>query len=1197
MSTIQDLFSQPIDRRIEKVIQFQDREEERLRQEIDEYVVTDNIASSIEHLLDVLDDGSTAGGGAEIGVWVDGFYGIGKSSMTKYLGFALDGRRKIGETPFRDLLKNKLTSIQLQQRLSTVATRFNPAVVMIDLSTVQSAGKTGEPVSAVVFRQVLRWAEYSQVTKHALLELYVEEEGRKEEFLSAVAKRNRDWYAIRDNSMVGGGIASQVAAELFPDVFPTERSFSNLRIETDNEAMDQQVRRMFDLIERRTGSRNLIVILDEAGQYVAPSDDLVLNLQGLAQNFKSIGGGAAWIIATAQQTLTELLEARNTTNLFKLKDRFPISVQLKADDIETITNKRLLAKSKDGAEKLRHLFAQHGDKLRVNTRLEEAKGYTNTFDADRFVDLYPFLPQYFRLLMNVIARLARSTGGTGLRSAIKVVQETLIGAASGDGAFASRPVGTLVTVVDFFDVLRHDIEGAAAYRHVVDAVDKTIRRFGATSQEAAVAKSVAVMQLLDDFPLTRHNLAALMVESVGAEPHESAVSAAVDALQQDPGVPLEEIDGRLRFLSDRSAELQREWREIQPNSHEQRQTIADALRDHLLPQDPKTQIYGAKQIRGKPTLFFQRSRQTLRNAAGDVDVEIRLVPDAEFTGARATANEDSLQPTAAAQVLVVAGIEKKLFDTVRDAFACARMQKSLRSGTRDADEAEFLQSLEDRRRGAETAIADGLRIALENGSVIYRGTDIAVHSQAASFDTALTTAIKAVAEELFNHFPNAAVSPSATAAEKLVKTKDHSTITSQDDPLDLLSGGTGAFKSSHPAVQDIRDYTNKKGTMDGRTLLDDFAREPYGWNKDVTRYVVAAMFVASQISLRINGKPYTTVDAAVVDAFKSNNSFAKVGLDAPPKPLDQAILKRAKEAVIELTGDTAIMPIPARLEQALRDALPELTQQARTAHNVAARLGLGVTDRLADTISEVESLTSAGQEALLRAVADEERTLLSQLVFMREVEGKLSGALGQVIERLQGELNLVDRLATGGTFRILRDEAAAIFDTVDALLESSDPRGIQADLQRFEQQLTEMVTTYAAIERADLTGRVATWAAQIEHKSEWKKLAPDTQERLRPTLQRLQSDVLPEHDDPYQQLKLLHHERISRTTLFGDLGETVDREATKVVPPKPTGDSTPIALPSERLMKKDALVRLTQLAQAVEELPPDATVQFVIGEE
>lgn len=1197
MSTIQDLFSQPIDRRIEKVIQFQDRKEERLRQEIEEYVVTDNIAASIDQLLNELDQDFSGGTNSEIGVWVDGFYGIGKSSMTKYLGFALDSRRTVGGTPFRDLYRTKLSDPRLQAKLNAVSARFNPAVVMIDLSTVQSAGKTGEPVSAVVFRQVLRWAEYSQVTKHALLELHVEEEGKKEEFLKAVAQRNRDWVSVRDNSVVGGAIAGQVAAELFPDLFPTEKSFANLRIDTDNEAMDQQVRRMFDLIERRTGSRKLIVILDEAGQYVAPSDDLVLNLQGLAQNFKSIGEGSAWIIATAQQTLTELLEARNTTNLFKLKDRFPISVQLKADDIETITNRRLLAKSNEGAQKLRGLFSQHGDKLLVNTRVEEAKGFKNSFDADRFVDLYPFLPHYFHLLMNVIARLARSTGGTGLRSAIKVVQETLIGASTTEGAFAHRPMGTLVTVVDFYDVLRHDIERAASYKHVVEAVDKTVQRFGASSLETAVAKSVAVMQLLEDFPLTRHNLAALMVDRVEAQPQQAAISAAVDALQQDPTIPLEEIDQRLRFLSDRSAELQREWREIQPNSHEQRQTIADVLRDHILPQDPKTQIYSAKQIRGKPSLHLQGALQTLRNAAGEVDVEIRLVPESEFGAVRTAANQDSLVPTAAAQVLVVAGIEKTLFHTVRDAFACTRMQNRLRSKTRDADEAEFLRSMEDRRRTAEATITTGIRSALQQGSVIYRGTDIAVNPQVTSFEAALHTAIRDVAKELFNHFPNAAVTPSAAAAEKLLKTRDHSTITSQDDPLDLLSSGTGTFKLSHPAVQDIRDYITRKGTTEGHVILDDFTKQPYGWNKDVTRYVIAAMFIASQISLRVGARTYTTIEPEVIDRFKSNNSFAKVGLDAPPQPPDIAVLKRAKEAIIELTGDTAIMPIPTKLEHAIRQELPVLSNQARAARATAGELGLGVYDRLSDILSEVESLSGAAQDALLRAIADDQRTLLSQLIFMREVAGKLAGTLGPVVRRVQEELDIVNSLATGGHYRVLRDETAPIFDAVEDLFAREDPRDIQTDLQQLEQQLTEEVTKYATIELSDLAQWVAVLAEQIEHNSQWKKLSPDAQDRLRPMIQRLQSETFPQHQDPYQQLRLLHNERIARTHLFGELTASVDREAAKYVPPAPSPDSAAISLPAEQLTQQDALESLHELVKAVKELPPDASVRFVIGED
>ena len=59
MPAIRSIFdpSPPIDRRIEKVIQYDARSEELLRQEITEYVVTNSIEGSFMKLLDRIDEG------------------------------------------------------------------------------------------------------------------------------------------------------------------------------------------------------------------------------------------------------------------------------------------------------------------------------------------------------------------------------------------------------------------------------------------------------------------------------------------------------------------------------------------------------------------------------------------------------------------------------------------------------------------------------------------------------------------------------------------------------------------------------------------------------------------------------------------------------------------------------------------------------------------------------------------------------------------------------------------------------------------------------------------------------------------------------------------------------------------------------------------------------------------------------------
>ena len=86
MKKLRELFdpSKPIDRRIEKVITYDTTDVALLRQEIQEYVVTDSIEQNIERLLDLLDEGMGGGDQREVGVWVSGFYGSGKSSFTKY---------------------------------------------------------------------------------------------------------------------------------------------------------------------------------------------------------------------------------------------------------------------------------------------------------------------------------------------------------------------------------------------------------------------------------------------------------------------------------------------------------------------------------------------------------------------------------------------------------------------------------------------------------------------------------------------------------------------------------------------------------------------------------------------------------------------------------------------------------------------------------------------------------------------------------------------------------------------------------------------------------------------------------------------------------------------------------------------------------------------------------------------------------
>ncbi|MFW5776642.1 MAG: BREX system P-loop protein BrxC, partial [Spirochaetota bacterium] len=689
MKTIGELFDQDINRRIEKVIQYQTTDDQLLEQEVREYIATDAIKSNLERLLDEIDDGMTSASDRNVGIWVSGFYGSGKSSFTKYLGYALDSSFELGGRRFRDLLKTRIDDVPLQQRLETVAKKHDPVVILLDLSVDADAQNHTLPVSSIVYSNVLRWAGYSRDIKIAHLEMMAEQDGRFDELVTVAESHGREWNGVHNNPIVGGRIASQIAVEMYPKLFGEPADFYNLKID-ERLSQREQVDRIIELIRKKADRENVLFVIDEAGQYVAHSDSLVLNLQGFAQNLQAAGKGRAWVIATAQQTLTDDVGALNSPKLFKLKDRFQITVELKADDIKEITHRRLLSKKPAESEALGNLFDAQGSRLNVRTRLEEVKGYTSSVQRGEFVQLYPFLPQHFDLMMNIIARLAKSTGGTGLRSAIKVVQETLTSGVSGNG-IAGRPVGELVTIVDFYDVLQEDLSNSPQVRHTVEAVKKTASRFGETSGEVRVAKAVAVMQIMDDFPLTRHNLAALLVNRVDADDEENATNTAIDALL-DSDVPLEEVDRRLRFLSDKVADLQRKWKSFDPTSHEQRQVLTDVINDEVLPAKPKATIFQHKQVSAGRSLTFADYSSGIDQSSDGITVELRIVAASSFQTIRQQTLNESTMPSRDRLIVALSSEPDSLGEDLRHAYASARMIREMRPTTRDGDEEQFYRS-------------------------------------------------------------------------------------------------------------------------------------------------------------------------------------------------------------------------------------------------------------------------------------------------------------------------------------------------------------------------------------------------------------------------------------------------------------------------------------------------------------------------
>ncbi len=73
--------------------------------------VTDSIDQQFENLLLKMEAAMDIGGENEVGVWVSGFYGSGKSYFAKMLGFLIENP-SIQGTSFRERFSHKLVGLK-----------------------------------------------------------------------------------------------------------------------------------------------------------------------------------------------------------------------------------------------------------------------------------------------------------------------------------------------------------------------------------------------------------------------------------------------------------------------------------------------------------------------------------------------------------------------------------------------------------------------------------------------------------------------------------------------------------------------------------------------------------------------------------------------------------------------------------------------------------------------------------------------------------------------------------------------------------------------------------------------------------------------------------------------------------------------------------------------------------------------------
>ena len=1100
MTKIKEIFGSDknIYRSIEKVVTFGNASEINLKNEVSEYVVTEKLKDNFDKILDALHDGMEDGS-SEIGIWVSGFYGSGKSSFAKYLAYGLQKDFTVDGQLFLDRLSNRINSGPTTQVFKKIVSSYDPAVILLDCATEQIKGGALPPILELLIAKVNQVAGYSTDSQLANLEQMLQKDGKLDAFVSKIKKEHdKDWDDIKINDQLRAkGIASNLASELYPEIWKDSRAFKTTRVD-DMRTDKQKIEELLATVRQITGKENIIFVVDEVGQYISAKDSLILSMQGTLENLKDIGGGKAWLLATAQQTLTEdNPNARlNSDKLYKLNARFPIKAEIEASDIKEICTQRILGKSSSYSDELKALYKAHGEKLRHYTKLEKCERtmyVKDELDEKLFINLYPFLPQHFEIIISLLGRLAKITGGVGLRSAIKVIQDVLTEQLPSENeALAEAELGKLATTYHIYDVLKADIR--KSYSHIVGAVDKIVALHGDNSDQTKVSKSIAVLQLLDDFHLSTKNVAVLMHPQASSDSIEDDVIAIVEELKNTPGCTLNEIDGELRFMTDAIINIEIEKNKIVPTSGDIRKVYEDIIKDIFSPV-PQARLLNTKTVRTGVSLNQEGKVFRLLESNEEIQLEVLLSNPSEYQKTVEELTKSSTDKTASSRIYLTGKIEK---DIANDIIEIVKNEGIYNTRNRydDKEINDYLNSQDQEAKRLKDQVRRIVIQGFEKGEFVFRGANKPVVAYGSKFRECANGKLKEVAELVLDKYQQAPISVPGSDAEKLLNFPDLKSLPPALNHFDLIKGD-GGVELDKEALKSLREFIIKEDQVEGRKLLEHFDAAPYGWSKDTTRFLISAMFIASDVKLRISGDDIKVKGPKAIEALKNVNGFNKIGISAyqaNEKP-SMEMLALSIKRLAQLTGES-VAPLQDKIAEVVRRHFPEFQTKyssIKTRLEYLKLPGQEKAQEVQDGIAEV--LKGEGSDAAFR-LGKPDSDLFDNLIWIANVYKGFEQGMESAFKEANALKESIDALPDSGIPKELKENTAADFNTVEDITNDNEFVDRTADLKDAISNIKTLCSDYCQKLLTSENEKIEAEINQIKGSKDWSKLTSDQQAEI-----------------------------------------------------------------------------------------------------
>ena len=847
---IQSMFKDDINRKINGVVKVDQDESSVLVQELNEYVITRELK---KHFITFFNNyiESFNETTADIGVWISGFFGSGKSHFLKMLSYLLENKEVQGVKTverFRAKFADDPATFMLIDR----ATKGRTDTILFNIDIEGSINKDKTAVLRVFAKMFYNYLGfYGENLKVAKLEQFIAKKGKTEEFRRVFEEKNgaswlesRDAYAFFEDDIVATlqevlGMSEQAASNWFNGTETVETSIAQLVSEI-KEYVDAQPRDF-----------RLLFMIDEVGQYVGGDTDLLINLQSLVEKIGSECGGKVWVVCTGQEAIDEIIKAREN-EFSRIQARFKTRLSLSSSSADEVIQKRILLKTDEAEHDLEQVYAANDSVLRnlfsFTDAILDIKGYTG---AGEFAKNFPFVPYQFILMQKVFAEI-RKHGNSGKhlsggeRSMLSGFQEAA-------QKIEDKDEYALAPFYLFYDTVHTFLD--SSIRRVIERCERAaIDGNGIEPQDVDVLKLLYLVRYVDDVKANLDNIVILMADDIRLDKitMREQVRGSLDRLMSQNYIG--RSGDTYNFLTDEEQDIQREIKNT---------PVATADIVGRIAQMIFADIYTTKKFRyGKYDFAFDQMVDGQAVGALTGGMMLRVLTVATDPTEK---NELRLMVESAGRAVVVLA-ENPYYESLESAMKIRKYVKQRNVAQLPKSVQDIIRDQQDEAGKYELTAAEDLKKAIAGAEFYVDGEHIEIKGGDAKskIDQALEYLVAHVYSDL-------------GLITKFAET--------DADIYKILHGEEICLPGTEPnrdAAAKVEKYLEIQFNQNLPTTMSDlqdrFQKKPYGWREIDIAAVVAMLIYDQKVTIKYGGATIQPSDPKLPDMLRKKSEIGKTAI-------------------------------------------------------------------------------------------------------------------------------------------------------------------------------------------------------------------------------------------------------------------------------------------------------------------------------